>query len=83
MLSSRSQKMSRLALSRLTRVVVGEAAEALGLLALAAVVGGGARHEVIQMRTRQRIGLEGKAPGWCAGGVDPMDGANDHYLVSE
>ena len=67
----------------LDQVVGAEAAEALGLLALAAVVGGGARHEVIQMRTRQRIGLEGEAPVGAQAASILRTARNDHYLVSE
>ena len=61
MLSSRSQKMSRLALSRFIKVVVAEAAEAFGLLALVTSLRVVARYEVVQVSTGQRVGLEREA----------------------
>ena len=47
MLSSRSQKMSRFALSRFTRIVVAEGVEAFGLLALVTSLRVVARYEIV------------------------------------
>ena len=59
-LSSRSQKMSRLTLSRAVRLVVGEALEALGLLATVEFAGPVARHEVVEVGALQWALLAGE-----------------------
>ena len=62
MLSSRTQKMSRLALSRFTRSSQLNWAEPLGLLALLAGCRVVAGYEVVKVGTGERVGLEGEAP---------------------
>ena len=56
--SSLSQKMSRLALSRLSKLLVGEASRALGFFSLVAILRGCNSDEVVEVGALQRLGLQ-------------------------